>query len=55
MNLKTFAPEIGKRYGRVVSWSENGVTMRAMDCGEEENEEEELEWLEVQGQWKVLQ
>ncbi|KAF7370795.1 hypothetical protein MSAN_00713000 [Mycena sanguinolenta] len=55
MNLKTFAPEVGKRYGRVLNWSENAMTVRPIVDGEEENEDEELDWKEVQGQWKLLQ
>ncbi|KAJ7604039.1 hypothetical protein DFH06DRAFT_1391663 [Mycena polygramma] len=58
MNLKTFSPEIGKRYGRVLNWvEENAVTIRPVLEGEEEDtdDDEELEWKEVQGQWRLVQ
>ncbi|KAJ7257869.1 hypothetical protein B0H12DRAFT_1232437 [Mycena haematopus] len=54
MNLKTYAPEIGKRYGRVLSWSENALTIRPIVDGEEIDEDEELDWNEIQGKWKLL-
>lgn len=58
MNLKTFTPEIGKRYGRVLNWTEEQtVTIRSMFEGDEEETDEmdleELDWNEVQ-QWKLL-
>ncbi|KAJ6504818.1 hypothetical protein C8R47DRAFT_1103729 [Mycena vitilis] len=58
MNLKTFSPEISKRYGRVLNWVEgNTVTIRPVLEGEEEDtdDDEELEWKEVQGQWRLVQ
>ncbi|KAJ7746948.1 hypothetical protein DFH07DRAFT_585965 [Mycena maculata] len=56
INMKSFTPEMGKRYGRVLGWREDStVTIRPISEGEEDTEDEELEWAEVQGAWKLLQ
>jgi hypothetical protein len=59
MNLKTFTPENGKRYARVLNWTEEVVTIRPIFEGEEEMNDdvsnEDVEWDDIQGQWKLLQ
>ncbi|KAJ7743181.1 hypothetical protein B0H16DRAFT_1562147 [Mycena metata] len=58
MNMKNFSPEMGKRYGCVLSCTEQVVTIRLMFTEEDLDEDElveELEWKEIQGQWKLLQ
>ncbi|KAJ7173855.1 hypothetical protein C8R46DRAFT_1084134 [Mycena filopes] len=53
MNLKNFTPEIGQRYGRVMSWTpDEAVNIQPLFTNED-SDEEELEWREVEGQWKL--
>ncbi|KAJ7026294.1 hypothetical protein C8F04DRAFT_1125669 [Mycena alexandri] len=57
MNMKNFSPEMGKRYGCVLSCTDQVVTIRLMFTEDLDEDElvEELEWKEIQGQWKLLQ
>lgn len=53
--MQSFTPEMGKRFGRVVGWTEEVVvTIRPIFEGAEVDEED-LDWKEVQGEWKLLQ
>ncbi|KAJ6591815.1 hypothetical protein DFH09DRAFT_1137992 [Mycena vulgaris] len=49
------APESGRRYGRVLSWTEQAVTIEPMFGGDEMQGDENFEWGQVQGSWKLLQ
>ncbi|KAJ7224513.1 hypothetical protein GGX14DRAFT_426095 [Mycena pura] len=54
MNMKTFTPELGKRYGRVVSWTEDIVTIQPFESSDGLGEDEILDWNEVEGKWKLF-
>jgi hypothetical protein len=70
MNFSTYTPEIGKRYARVLEWTDSDeptITIRPMIEGAEEEVEfeadetldssdlEVYEWAQVVGSWKLLQ
>ncbi|KAJ7126618.1 hypothetical protein C8R43DRAFT_703788 [Mycena crocata] len=53
--LNNFTPEYGRRYGRVVSWTEERVIVHPMYEGaEDEVGDEDFSWDQVQGQWRLL-
>ncbi|KAF7315492.1 hypothetical protein MIND_00064500 [Mycena indigotica] len=59
IDMTTMSPVIGKRLGRVQSWTDEFIVVTRGIEGphgfEDEEVEEELDWSEVQGQWKILQ
>ncbi|KAJ7695154.1 hypothetical protein B0H17DRAFT_1056639 [Mycena rosella] len=57
INIETCAPEVGRRYGRVLTWTdEYRVTIRPMFMGGGlEDEDEHFGWKQVEGIWKLLQ